>query len=66
MKAISMMLGIKLLYLSFEDKSPLTNSCSHEFWAIYKPSAQSFDLAFKLFIGDVIVKMTLSLKVSSQ
>ena len=65
-KAISMILNIKLLYLSLENKSPQKNSCSHAFWTIYKPSPQSFDLAFELFACDVIVKMTLSLKVSSQ
>lgn len=65
-KAISMTLNIKLLYLSLENKSPQKNSCSHAFWTIYKPSPQSFDLAFELFACDVIVKMTLSLKVSSQ
>ena len=41
-----MILDIKLLYLSFEDKSLLTNSCSQQFWTIYKPVAQSFDQAF--------------------
>ena len=66
MKAISMILDIKLLYLSFEDKSPLTNSCSHKFWTVYKPGAQAFDLAFELFVGDVIIKVTQSIKVSFQ
>ena len=66
MKAISMGLDIKLLYLFFEDKSPLTNSCSHKFWTIHRPGAHSFDLAMKLFVGDVIIKMTVSIKVSCQ
>lgn len=66
MKAISMILDIKLLYLSFEDKSPLTNSCSNKYWTIYKPDPQSFDLAYELFVGDVIIKITLSVKVSCQ